>query len=43
MAVCISLMMGRLGSVVGSNVVGIILDYNCDLTFLISGTSLIGK
>uniref|UniRef100_A0A6M2DWR6 Putative synaptic vesicle glycoprotein 2b n=1 Tax=Xenopsylla cheopis TaxID=163159 RepID=A0A6M2DWR6_XENCH len=41
MAVCISLMMGRLGSVVGSNVVGIILNYNCDMTFLISGTSLI--
>lgn len=33
MAVCISLMMGRLGSVVGSNVIGLILDNYCRYTF----------
>ncbi|XP_041788499.1 putative transporter svop-1 [Anopheles merus] len=33
MAVCLSLMMGRLGSVFGSNLVGLILEENCTLTF----------
>ncbi|XP_058058028.1 synaptic vesicle glycoprotein 2B-like [Anopheles bellator] len=42
MAVCISLMFGRLGSVVGANIVGILLDSHCELTFWISGVSLIG-
>nr|XP_029716305.1 synaptic vesicle glycoprotein 2B-like [Aedes albopictus] len=42
MAVCISLMFGRLGSVVGANMVGILLDTQCELTFWISGVSLIG-
>lgn len=41
MAVCISLMMGRMGSVVGANIVGIFLDYHCEVTFLTSGISLI--
>ncbi|XP_052865707.1 synaptic vesicle glycoprotein 2B-like [Anopheles cruzii] len=41
MAVCISLMFGRLGSVVGANIVGILLDSHCELTFWISGVSLI--
>uniref|UniRef100_A0A182INB7 Major facilitator superfamily (MFS) profile domain-containing protein n=1 Tax=Anopheles atroparvus TaxID=41427 RepID=A0A182INB7_ANOAO len=41
MAVCISLMFGRLGSVVGANIVGVLLDTNCELTFWISGVSLI--
>ncbi|XP_058813431.1 synaptic vesicle glycoprotein 2B-like [Topomyia yanbarensis] len=41
MAVCISLMFGRLGSVVGANLVGVLLDTHCDLTFWISGISLI--
>jgi MFS transporter, VNT family, synaptic vesicle glycoprotein 2 len=41
MAVCTSLMMGRLGSVVGSYIVGAILESNCTVTFLLSGTSLI--
>lgn len=41
MAVCISLMMGRFGSVVGANIVGLLLDNNCELMFTISGTSLI--
>uniref|UniRef100_A0A182W337 Major facilitator superfamily (MFS) profile domain-containing protein n=1 Tax=Anopheles minimus TaxID=112268 RepID=A0A182W337_9DIPT len=42
MAVCISLMFGRLGSVVGANIVGMLLDSQCELTFWISGISLIG-
>uniref|UniRef100_A0A182K5P7 Major facilitator superfamily (MFS) profile domain-containing protein n=1 Tax=Anopheles christyi TaxID=43041 RepID=A0A182K5P7_9DIPT len=33
MAVCLSLMMGRLGSVFGSNLVGLIMEDNCALTF----------
>ncbi|XP_035902736.1 synaptic vesicle glycoprotein 2A [Anopheles stephensi] len=33
MAVCLSLMMGRLGSVFGSNLVGLIMEDNCTLTF----------
>ncbi|GAB0095015.1 hypothetical protein DMENIID0001_103410 [Sergentomyia squamirostris] len=41
MSVSISLMVGRLGSVFGSNLVAAILDYNCEATFLISGISLI--
>lgn len=43
MAVCISLMMGRLGSVVGANIVGLLLDDHCELAFTLSGTSLICK
>ncbi|XP_058465632.1 synaptic vesicle glycoprotein 2B-like isoform X2 [Malaya genurostris] len=42
MAVCISLMFGRLGSVVGANIVGVLLDTHCELSFWISGISLIG-
>ncbi|XP_055640312.1 synaptic vesicle glycoprotein 2B-like isoform X2 [Toxorhynchites rutilus septentrionalis] len=41
MAICISLMFGRLGSVVGANMVGLLLDTQCELTFWISGVSLI--
>uniref|UniRef100_A0A7G3AZ92 Putative synaptic vesicle transporter svop n=2 Tax=Lutzomyia longipalpis TaxID=7200 RepID=A0A7G3AZ92_LUTLO len=41
MSVCISLMMGRLGSVFGSNLVAAMLEFNCEATFLISGISLI--
>uniref|UniRef100_A0A182PSS5 Major facilitator superfamily (MFS) profile domain-containing protein n=1 Tax=Anopheles epiroticus TaxID=199890 RepID=A0A182PSS5_9DIPT len=33
MAVCLSLMMGRLGCVFGSNLVGLIMEENCALTF----------
>ena len=40
MAVCISLMFGRFGSAVGSNIVGVLLDTNCEATFLMSGLSL---
>lgn len=41
MGVCISLMMGRLGSVVGSYVVGIFIEHYCRTTFIGSGVSLI--
>ncbi|KAG4075533.1 hypothetical protein HA402_003358 [Bradysia odoriphaga] len=41
MAVCISLMMGRLGSVVGANIVGLLLDNYCEVAFTLSGSSLI--
>lgn len=37
MAVCLSLMMGRLGSVVGTNIIGLIMEENCNLTFILFG------
>lgn len=44
MAICISLMFGRLGSMVGSNVIALLLqNQNCEMTFYSSGLSLIGK
>lgn len=41
MAVCISLMFGRLGCVVGSNVVGLMLDQLCSYTFWMPTTLLL--
>ncbi|XP_059609397.1 uncharacterized protein LOC132256844 [Phlebotomus argentipes] len=41
MSVCISLMLGRLGSVFGSNLVATLIEHNCEATFLMSGISLI--
>lgn len=41
MAVCISLMFGRLGSVFGSNLVGLLLDSHCQVTFALSGVTLL--
>ncbi|XP_075155560.1 synaptic vesicle glycoprotein 2A-like isoform X1 [Haematobia irritans] len=41
MAVCISLMMGRLGSVVGANVVGALITDHCETAFITSGVSLV--
>ncbi|XP_053668596.1 synaptic vesicle glycoprotein 2A [Anopheles marshallii] len=41
MAVCLSLMMGRLGSVFGSNLVGLIMEENCTLTFNLFATGSI--
>lgn len=41
MAVCISLMFGRLGSVFGSNLVGLLLDSHCQVTFVLSGVTLL--
>ncbi|XP_062536115.1 synaptic vesicle glycoprotein 2B-like [Armigeres subalbatus] len=43
MAVCLSLMMGRLGSVVGTNIIGLIIEDYCNLTFILfGGCSLLG-
>ncbi|XP_055586751.1 synaptic vesicle glycoprotein 2B-like [Uranotaenia lowii] len=41
MAVGISLMFGRLGSVFGSNITGFLLDDHCELTYALSGGMLI--
>lgn len=41
MAVCIALMVGRLGSVVGSNMLGILLEEHCEVTFGIASVLLI--
>ncbi|XP_062564069.1 uncharacterized protein LOC134226948 [Armigeres subalbatus] len=41
MAVCIALMIGRMGSVVGSNMLGILLEKHCELTFGIASVLLI--
>lgn len=41
MAICISLMFGRLGSVVGANIVGLLIAEHCEATFYISTTALI--
>lgn len=43
MAVCIVLMMGRLGSVFGSNVYGILIDIYCPAAFILSGGLLISE
>lgn len=42
MAVCISLMMGRLGSMVGANLFGVLIQYSCQYAYAASGISLIG-
>lgn len=41
MAICISLMCGRIGSVTGTNVVGALLENHCKTGLLIAGISLI--
>ncbi|XP_058825939.1 synaptic vesicle glycoprotein 2C isoform X3 [Topomyia yanbarensis] len=41
MALCLILMTGRLGAMVGSNLVGFLLTYNCDLIFIVLGGLLI--
>lgn len=43
MALCISLMFGRLGGIVGSNLVALLLDSHCEMAFYLAGTSLLGK
>lgn len=43
MAVCLSLMMGRLGSVAGTNLMGLIMENNCLTTFILFAIcSLVG-
>ncbi|XP_055531778.1 synaptic vesicle glycoprotein 2B-like [Wyeomyia smithii] len=41
MAVCIALMFGRLGGVLGANMLGLMLDTHCEWTFEISGLILL--
>ncbi|EAT35248.1 AAEL012574-PA [Aedes aegypti] len=41
MAVCMSSMFGRLGGVIGSNLFGLLLESQCELTFAIPGILLI--
>lgn len=43
MALCISLMFGRLGSAAGANVAALLLDNHCESAFYLSGISLIGN
>ena len=43
MAVCITLMCGRLGTVAGTNIIGLLLETNCSLTFGIIIIVVIGK
>lgn len=41
MAICLSMMMGRVGSMVGSNLIGLFLDINCGAGFYMFGSILI--
>lgn len=43
MGVSLSLMMGRLGGVFGSNVVAILIEDHCETTFYLAGVTLICK
>lgn len=43
MAVCIALMFGRLGCVVGANAVAHLLENHCETVFYSSGSSVIGN
>lgn len=42
MAVSISMMFGRLGSIVGSNLVGVLLESNCSATFYLYSGFILG-
>ncbi|XP_075976200.1 synaptic vesicle glycoprotein 2C-like isoform X2 [Anticarsia gemmatalis] len=41
MAICLSMMMGRVGSMVGSNLIGLFLDVNCGAGFYMFGSIII--
>lgn len=43
MAVCISLMFGRLGGVVGANVTALLLYSHCEYAFFVPAVSLMGE
>lgn len=36
MAVCVSMMAGRFGSVISANIIGVLLEQNCELTYYLS-------
>lgn len=43
MAVCLVLMMGRLGGVIGTNTVAIFLDSHCELSFFVGSAFMFGN
>ncbi|KAL4702821.1 hypothetical protein ACJJTC_003979 [Scirpophaga incertulas] len=43
MAVCLSMMMGRVGSMVGSNIIGLFLQKNCGSSFYVFGGTLVAN
>lgn len=43
MAICISLMFGRIGSITGSNTAAFLLENYCKSAFYLSGSILIGN
>jgi VNT family MFS transporter (synaptic vesicle glycoprotein 2) len=43
MAVCLVMTAGRIGSIVSSSVVGIMLQWNCTVTFSLYAVNLMGK
>lgn len=43
MALCISLMFGRLGCVFGANTAALLLENHCEIVFYVSGTTILGE
>lgn len=43
MALCVIFMMGRIGSLIGSNIIGVLIAHNCNLIFFIYGGMLASK
>lgn len=43
MALCVIFMMGRVGSVLGSNIIGAMLDRNCDGILFAYAMALLSK
>lgn len=43
MAVCIALMFGRLGCVIGANVAALLLEHYCESVFYLFGSIMLGK
>lgn len=43
MAISLALTIGRLGGVFGTNMVAILLESSCELTFSIAGVIILGK
>lgn len=43
MAICLIMMLGRVGSMVGSNLIGVFLEVNCGAGFYLFGGIIVGK
>lgn len=43
MSVCVSMLFGRFGSAIASNLIGYLLETNCEVTFYLFGSLVIGK